>query len=125
MFGMDRTKTQGERVPAPDGLPEDVIISPDTRRSERVPPGQSRTKKWPVLDASGPPSLDLSTWRFRVGGLVGKEVEWNWDAFVKFPRTRVFSDFHCVTRWSRLGNLWEGVSTRSLVEAAGGVQPGA
>jgi DMSO/TMAO reductase YedYZ molybdopterin-dependent catalytic subunit len=36
---------------------------------------------------------------------------------------RVFSDFHCVTRWSRLGNLWEGVSTRELVTRAGGLQP--
>ena len=33
---------------------------------------------------------------------------------------KVFSDFHCVTRWSRLGNLWEGVSTRELLKLAGG-----
>jgi DMSO/TMAO reductase YedYZ molybdopterin-dependent catalytic subunit len=25
---------------------------------------------------------------------------------------------HCVTRWSRLGNLWEGVSTRELLSRA-------
>jgi DMSO/TMAO reductase YedYZ molybdopterin-dependent catalytic subunit len=36
---------------------------------------------------------------------------------------RVFSDFHCVTRWSRLDNTWEGVSTRALVERAGGLDP--
>jgi DMSO/TMAO reductase YedYZ molybdopterin-dependent catalytic subunit len=122
---MDRTKQQGEVAPSPEGLPANVIVSPDTRRRDRVPPGQSRTRKWPVLDASGPPSIDLSTWRFRAGGLVGKEVEWNWDDFVNFPRVRVFSDFHCVTRWSRLGNLWEGVSTRELVRLAGGPAPGA
>jgi DMSO/TMAO reductase YedYZ molybdopterin-dependent catalytic subunit len=28
-----------------------------------------------------------------------------------------------VTRWSRLGNMWEGVSTRAIVEAAGGLPP--
>lgn len=28
-----------------------------------------------------------------------------------------------MTRWSRLGNLWEGVSTRHLVELAGGARP--
>jgi DMSO/TMAO reductase YedYZ molybdopterin-dependent catalytic subunit len=120
MFGMDRTKTQQDTVPGPDNLPADVIVSPDTRRRDRIPPGQSRTKKWPILDASGPPAIDLSRWRFRVSGLVGKEVEWNWDSFVKLPRLRVFSDFHCVTRWSRLGNLWEGVSTRELLRQAGG-----
>jgi DMSO/TMAO reductase YedYZ molybdopterin-dependent catalytic subunit len=31
---------------------------------------------------------------------------------------------HCVTRWSRLGNLWEGVSTRELLARAG-VKPAA
>ena len=25
----------------------EIIISPDTRREKRIPPGQSRTKKWP------------------------------------------------------------------------------
>ncbi len=123
MFGMDRTKTQDDRIPAPEDQPDGVIVSPDTRRPDRIPPGQSRTKKWPVLDAGGPPPVDLASWRFRIGGLVGKEVEWNWDTFVKFPRVRVFSDFHCVTRWSRLGNLWEGVSTRELIRLAGGARP--
>jgi DMSO/TMAO reductase YedYZ molybdopterin-dependent catalytic subunit len=36
------------------------------------------------------------------------------------PRSKVFADFHCVTRWSRLGNLWEGVRVRELLERAGG-----
>jgi DMSO/TMAO reductase YedYZ molybdopterin-dependent catalytic subunit len=54
---------------------------------------------------------------------VAKPVEWNWDEFQKLPRAKVFSDFHCVTRWSRLGNLWEGVSTRVLLERAGGALP--
>jgi DMSO/TMAO reductase YedYZ molybdopterin-dependent catalytic subunit len=123
MFEMDRNKTQADEVPSPEGLPADVIVSPDTRRSHRVPPGQARTKKWPILDASGPPPVDLEQWRFRMGGMIGKEVSWNWDEFVKLPRVKVFADFHCVTRWSRLGNLWEGVSTRELVERAGGARP--
>jgi len=122
---MDQTKTQGDAIPSPAELQADVIVSPDTRRAVRIPPGQSRTKKWPVLDASGPPSLDMAQWRFRIGGLVGKEVEWNWEEFVRLPRVRVFSDFHCVTRWSRLGNLWEGVSTRGLLALAGGPSPNA
>jgi DMSO/TMAO reductase YedYZ molybdopterin-dependent catalytic subunit len=125
MFEMDRSKTQGDAISTPSGLPADVIVSPDTRRAQRIPPGQSRTKKWPILDASGPPEIDAAQWSFRLGGLVGKEVEWNWEAMEKLPRVRVFADFHCVTRWSRLGNLWEGVSTRHLVELAGGPRPDA
>ncbi len=123
MFGMDRSKTQGDEIPGPLGLPDDVIISPDTRRSQRVPPGQSRTKKWPVLDASGAPPIDRSTWSFRVGGLVARPTAWNWEAFSNLPRVKVFADFHCVTRWSRLGNLWQGVSTRALLEQCGGALP--
>lgn len=123
MFWMDQTKTQGEEIPRPEGLPPEVVISPDTRRAERIPPGQRRTKKWPVLDASGPPSINLQTWRLRIRGLVAREIEWNWEEFLKLPRIQVFSDFHCVTRWSRLGNIWEGVSTRELLRQAGGALP--
>jgi len=122
---MDRGKTQGDDVPAPEGLSPEVIVSPDTRRAERIPPGQSRTRKWPVLDASGPPAIDLATWHFRISGLTGREITWNWQEFLGLPRVKVFADFHCVTRWSRLGNLWEGVSTRELVRLAGGALPGA
>jgi len=125
MFGMDSSKTQGDQVPSPAGLPPDVIVSPDTERAQRIPPGQSRTKKWPILDASGAPAITLEQWRFRISGLVANPQEWDWNQFVNFPRAKVFADFHCVTRWSRLGNLWEGVSTRELVERAGGVLPSA
>jgi DMSO/TMAO reductase YedYZ molybdopterin-dependent catalytic subunit len=117
---MDRSKDQAEREPAPDGLPPEVVISPDTRRKDRLPPGQSRTLKWPVLDASGPPDIDLARWSFDVSGLVASPRTWDWSEFQKLPRARVFSDFHCVTRWSRLGNLWEGVSTRELIDRCGG-----
>ena len=122
-FEMDQSKTQGEAIPVPEDMPADVVISPDTRRADRVPPGQSRTRKWPILDASGPPSIDLEQWRFHIGGLVEQSTEWTWEEFRTLPRVRVFSDFHCVTRWSRLGNLWEGVSTGELIRRAGGLRP--
>jgi DMSO/TMAO reductase YedYZ molybdopterin-dependent catalytic subunit len=123
MFGMDRSKDQGDEIPSPQGLSPEIIVSPDTLRGNRVPPGQSRTKKWPVLDASGAPVVDLARWTFRIGGLTGKQLQWNWEEFEKLPRVGVFADFHCVTRWSRLGNLWEGVSTQELVNLAGGAKP--
>ncbi|MES1261893.1 MAG: sulfite oxidase-like oxidoreductase [Acidobacteriota bacterium] len=122
---MDRKKDQPERIAGPESAPEGVIVSPDALRTNRIPPGQSRTKKWPVLDASGPPRIDMNQWKLRLFGLVGEPVEWSWAEFMRLPRTRVFSDFHCVTRWSRLGNLWEGVSAKDLIERAGGLREGA
>jgi DMSO/TMAO reductase YedYZ molybdopterin-dependent catalytic subunit len=97
----------------------DVIVSPDTRREQRLPPGQSRTKKWPVLDAHGTPEIDLGAWRFEVGGLVERPAAWSLDEFMQLPAVRVYADFHCVTRWSRLDNVWGGAPTRALAEAVG------
>ncbi len=96
-----------------------VIISPDTRRDERVPPGQSRTRRYPVLDAFGPPRISLESWHLDVTGAVERPQSWDWKEFQSLPSVRVFSDFHCVTRWSRLGNTWEGVATRLIAERAG------
>lgn len=119
----DRKYQPGE-PPGPRGLPADVIVSPDTRRADRIPPGQSRTRKWPVLDAFGPPRVDLENWRLRVFGKVDQPYELTLAEFRSLPRVKVFSDFHCVTRWSRLGNLWEGVATKELLTRAG-LQAGA
>ncbi|MEO8099886.1 MAG: sulfite oxidase-like oxidoreductase [Acidobacteriota bacterium] len=121
---MDATKLQGKEVPAPSGAGEGVIISPDTLRDNRIPPHQSRTLKWPILDASGAPDIDLAGWTFRVQGLVQRPMTWNWSEFQALPRVKVFADFHCVTRWSRLGNLWEGVSIKEIIERVGGIQSG-
>jgi DMSO/TMAO reductase YedYZ molybdopterin-dependent catalytic subunit len=120
---MDSAKSQGAEIPSPDGLSPQIIISPDTRRSQRIPPGQSRTRKWPVLDASGAPEIDLDQWLFRVSGLVVQETQWDWQGFTSLPQVDVFGDFHCVTRWSRLGNLWRGISTRELIRRVGGARP--
>jgi DMSO/TMAO reductase YedYZ molybdopterin-dependent catalytic subunit len=113
------SKYQSGDPPVPADQPGDVIVSPDTRRSDRIPPGQSRTRKWPVLDAFGPPPITLEQWRLQVFGLVERPLTCTFAEFQLLPRVKVFSDFHCVTRWSRLGNLWEGVATRELLARAG------
>jgi DMSO/TMAO reductase YedYZ molybdopterin-dependent catalytic subunit len=123
MPGIDLDKLQAADIPSSDRLPADVIVSPDVRRENRIPPGQSRTRKWPVLDASGTPNLDLEHWELKVWGLTNRPANWTMKTLNQLPKVKVFADFHCVTRWSRLGNLWEGVSTRTLVEAAGGLKP--
>jgi DMSO/TMAO reductase YedYZ molybdopterin-dependent catalytic subunit len=120
----DSAKYQAGDPPRPDAVELGTIVSPDTRRADRVPPGQSRTRKWPVLDAFGPPRLDPTQWSLRIFGLVERELTFSLQEFQALPRVRVFADLHCVTRWSRLGNVWEGVSTRALLARAG-VKPAA
>jgi DMSO/TMAO reductase YedYZ molybdopterin-dependent catalytic subunit len=80
------------------------------RRSEgRLPPGQSLTLKWPVLQYGDVPRADLRTWDFRIDGLVEKPVRLTWEEFNKLPQTEIQCDIHCVTRWSRFDNRFEGV----------------
>lgn len=93
---------------------EDVIISPDTQREVRIPPGQHETGRWPVLHAGRVPKIDASNWKFKIWGLVEEEKEYSLEEFLALPQVKVFSDIHCVTTWSKLNNLWEGVSTSTL-----------
>ena len=87
--------------------------------SERLPPGQVATEKWPVLTFGATPRTDLRRWTFRIFGLVVAERIWTWEEFLKRPRAEVVSDVHCVTRWSRFHNRWEGVRPRDLLAEVG------
>ena len=87
---------------------------PDPVAGSRMPPGQTLTTKWPVLTYGLTPRFDPKTWSFRCFGLVEREVVWTWDEFRRLPRTTITSDIHCVTRWSKLDNVWEGVSIHEL-----------
>lgn len=115
----DADYQKGEPRRAEEIAEADVIISPDTRRENRMPPGQSRTRKWPILDAHGTPDIDLANWKFEIEGLVERPQAWSLDEFLALPATKVYADFHCVTRWSRLDNVWSGVATRELAKLVG------
>jgi DMSO/TMAO reductase YedYZ molybdopterin-dependent catalytic subunit len=93
--------------------PADTIISPP--REPRLPPGQVRTDKWPVLHYGAVPAVDLATWDFRVFGLVGQPARWTYEEFLALPQVEVRSDIHCVTRWSRYDNRWRGVPFQEVL----------
>jgi DMSO/TMAO reductase YedYZ molybdopterin-dependent catalytic subunit len=59
--------------------------------------------------------VDLATWDFRVFGLVSQPVGWTYEQFLALPQVEVRSDIHCVTRWSRFDNLWQGVAFREVL----------
>jgi len=83
--------------------------------TDRIPPGQYVTNKWPVLTYGDTPHVDPERWTLRVFGLVAGERTFSWQEFQALPRVRVDADFHCVTRFSTLDNAWEGVSTREVL----------
>jgi DMSO/TMAO reductase YedYZ molybdopterin-dependent catalytic subunit len=95
---------------------EKFITSPDTLRQNRIPPGQHLTGKWPILHYGSVPETKTANWRLKIFGLVKEEKTLSYQEFIALPRVRVFSDIHCVTTWSRLDNLWGGVSTEALKE---------
>jgi DMSO/TMAO reductase YedYZ molybdopterin-dependent catalytic subunit len=95
----------------------DAIPSPDTQRTDRLPPNQVQTHKWPVLHEGPVPTFDPAAWDLTLfpKPFVDAAKSFPWAEFTKLPRVKVFADMHCVTRWSKLDNLWEGVSTRELL----------
>jgi len=83
--------------------------------ANRVPPGQTLTDKFPVLSFGPTPRFNPDKWDFRVVGLIAEPLYLNYQQFRALPQTRMVADFHCVTTWSRLDNVWEGVAVRDLI----------
>ena len=90
------------------------------KQDGRLPPGQSLTLKWPVLHYGSVPGFDPERWDFRVYGLVQTPLRLTWNDFNTLPRIQRTSDFHCVTRWSRFDNQWDGIAFREILRR---VQP--
>jgi len=82
----------------------------------RLPPGQAATLKWPVLHYGSVPRFDPSRWDFKIFGSVEKPARLTWEEFNALSRSQITSDFHCVTRWSRFNNRWEGVLFRDVLK---------
>jgi DMSO/TMAO reductase YedYZ molybdopterin-dependent catalytic subunit len=80
----------------------------------RLPPGQVITLKFPVLSYGSTPRIDLKDWRLGVWGLVEEPREFTWEEFLALPKQRQVCDIHCVTRWSKLDTVWEGVPFREI-----------
>ena len=86
---------------------------------DRLPPGQRRTERFPVLSKSGTPRRDPETWAFTVTGAVEDELSFSWAEFTDLPSETQKQDFHCVTGWSRFDNEFAGVTFPTLAERAG------
>ena len=86
--------------------------------AERLPPGQYFEPGFPVLTAGPTPDVETGDWRFRIDGMVAEPQEWSWQEFGALPVEAVPCDIHCVTKWSKLGTSFGGVSLDTLLEPA-------
>ena len=70
------------------------------------------------MSAGPTPRTPLEQWDFTVDGQVGRPQRWTWEQFLALPREKITADIHCVTKWSKLGTAWKGVSLDTLLEPA-------
>jgi DMSO/TMAO reductase YedYZ molybdopterin-dependent catalytic subunit len=81
-----------------------------------IPPGQFLVDDFPVLTAGPTPASPLEAWDFTIVDETGKiAAHWNWEQFRALPAESPRVDIHCVTKWSKLGTHWEGVSIDTLL----------
>jgi DMSO/TMAO reductase YedYZ molybdopterin-dependent catalytic subunit len=83
----------------------------------QLPPDQYETKKWPVLDLGIKPSVSRERWKLIVDGAVASPRTLTWDDFEQFEQVDDVSDFHCVTKWSRMNMAWRGVRLADVLAA--------
>jgi DMSO/TMAO reductase YedYZ molybdopterin-dependent catalytic subunit len=87
----------------------------DPELAERLPPGQHLVGDFPVLTVGPTPHRALEDWTLRIDGAVERTHEWTWEEFQSLPSQRFKTDIHCVTSWSKLDTVWEGVSLDVLL----------
>jgi DMSO/TMAO reductase YedYZ molybdopterin-dependent catalytic subunit len=89
----------------------------DSAESGRVPPGQYVVDDFPVLSAGPTPHTPLPEWSFPMLASSGDVLRrWTWDEFRALPSEAVTTDIHCVTKWSKLETVWEGVPVERLLD---------
>ena len=80
------------------------------------------TPDFPVLSAGPTPHTPLDRWDFSIVGEVDEPRRWTWEEFRALPSEEVTVDIHCVTKWSKLDTVWQGVSVETLL---GGIETSA
>jgi DMSO/TMAO reductase YedYZ molybdopterin-dependent catalytic subunit len=95
-----------------------MVFDNKTKESnDRVPPGQTLTEGFPVLHYGTVPYYnDMSKWDLKIFGLVEEEVSISYKDFMNLPRKEFNNDIHCVTTWSKLDNVWEGIAVSEIMK---------
>jgi DMSO/TMAO reductase YedYZ molybdopterin-dependent catalytic subunit len=89
------------------------VLDPEV--AERLPPGQHIVADFPVLTVGPTPRTPPEQWTLTIDGAASSPRVWTWEEFRALPSERLTTDIHCVTSWSKLGTVWEGVSLDVLL----------
>ena len=81
----------------------------------RLPPGQTLVKDWPVLDLGIQSDVPERKFRLDLDGAVENRLSLTLAECMALPMSESVSDMHCVTQWSRYDNRWKGVAGRRLM----------
>jgi DMSO/TMAO reductase YedYZ molybdopterin-dependent catalytic subunit len=97
------------------------IVSPGFHGRSRaagvkLPPGQYLVEDFPVLSAGPTPRIAQQDWAFVIATESGQRHQWSWPELMALPSEQPTVDLHCVTKWSKLGTDWQGVSLDVLFE---------
>ena len=87
----------------------------DPELAERLPPGQHLVGDFPVLTVGPTPHRALEDWTLRIDGAVERRTSGHGRSSRRCPRSAFKTDIHCVTSWSKLDTVWEGVSLDVLL----------
>jgi DMSO/TMAO reductase YedYZ molybdopterin-dependent catalytic subunit len=90
--------------------------TPSSRLEDRLPPGQSLVRKWPVLDLNIRPKVNEANWRLTIDGFVHQPVTLSLPHLRTLPQVRLAPDIHCVTSWSRFDMDFSGVLIRDILD---------
>jgi DMSO/TMAO reductase YedYZ molybdopterin-dependent catalytic subunit len=88
---------------------------PSPNLADRVPPGQSLAKGFPVLTYGETPTVTPSDWQLTISGLVSPKT-FTWEDMMALPQHDFTADFHCVTTWSKLDVQWTGIKVTDFLQ---------
>ena len=86
------------------------------RSTPELPPGQYLVEDFPVLSAGPTQHVTPEDWELHAHHRGRQAHPGTGRQFQALPHETPTVDLHCVTKWSKLGTHWEGISLDTLLE---------
>ena len=110
-----------DRIDGSPAIADDAPMGsgdPNRHGMPKLPPDQTETTKWPVLDLGVRPTVETADWRLAIDGACTNPLTLDWPELLALEQVEDTSDFHCVTAWSQMNIVWRGVRLADVIAAA-------